>query len=205
MNPMPPRPAFWESDMPIRLGNGELADDARKRSKAMARKASQQQSDTSSVTPEEEQALEEEEEEAEAEAENEDAEDSATIEAVENQGPEKRLSGQVSTSSGFEKADVFMRQWGEKLPPERKSKGLPTSIRAYALWHHQGLDLGKVAETMRQPPLALSTVASYVLEVVRSENLPSDTERLQQAANLVPTMTRWKYRGLLQQREKGEI
>ena len=198
MVPTPPRPALWEADQPIILGNGERAGENRSKRKTGIKKATEVESQTTVLSPEEEQALDDEEEEAQAEAGADDTEYFSAEEEPENFEP-----GQVETIK-YEAADQWLGQWESNLSRERKGKNTPTNIRAYALWHVQGLPLQQVAEAMRQPPLALTTVSSYVLEVVKSESLPYDSPRLQEALDVIPPVAHWRYKSLIQ-KTRSEI
>ncbi|KAF2474522.1 uncharacterized protein BDR25DRAFT_279838 [Lindgomyces ingoldianus] len=51
-------------------------------------------------------------------------------------------------------------------------------LRAYHLWHHQRLPLSEIAKHLRDPPLAQSTVSSYILQAVTLERLDSRAEDL---------------------------
>ncbi|KAI1390962.1 ribonuclease H-like protein [Hypoxylon trugodes] len=53
-------------------------------------------------------------------------------------------------------------------------------LRAYYLWHDQGLDPQTIAQVLRDPPLKMSTVTSYILGAVQHEKLPIDVERMRQ-------------------------
>ena len=47
-------------------------------------------------------------------------------------------------------------------------------LRAYHLWRHQGFSLHDVARQLRNPPLPLDTVGSYVLQVITLEGMQYD-------------------------------
>lgn len=190
MNPMPPRPAYHELYQPIILGNGEVAGETGKKRKATLKNI-EIAGEASTLTAEEEEALKDEEEEAQEEAGAEEVEDVNADDELEDQNTE------TATVVKYEAADEWLARYESSLSPEKKGKALPTSIRAYALWHIQGLELEQVAEAMRQPPLALSTVASYVLEIIKSENQPYDAARVEEAVGATPAVTQWRYRTLL--------
>ncbi|KAM0249855.1 hypothetical protein ACHAQJ_008864 [Trichoderma viride] len=63
-----------------------------------------------------------------------------------------------------------------------KATGLETSpacLRAYYIWHqNEDLCPTDIAALLRDPPLLTSTVANYVLDAIRAENLPYPTLRL---------------------------
>ncbi|XXG99777.1 DNA polymerase delta small subunit Cdc1 [Hypoxylon texense] len=52
------------------------------------------------------------------------------------------------------------------------------SLRAYYMWHDQGLDPTTIAQLLRDPPLKTATVAGYILSAVQFEKLPVNRERL---------------------------
>lgn len=60
-------------------------------------------------------------------------------------------------------------------------------LRAYYLWHDQGLEPATVARLLRDPPLKTATVVGYILHTVQLEKLPVDPERLRaEIAGLLP-------------------
>ncbi|KAI5251733.1 ribonuclease H-like protein [Aureobasidium subglaciale] len=194
MTPTPPRPALWEANQPIVLGNGERAGETRTKRKTTTEKvaeAPEVESQSMMLSPEEEQALNDEEEEARAEAGVDGIDEDNIQEDLES------FESEPAPIAKHEAAEKWLGQWESNLAPERKGKNTPTNIRAYALWQIQGLTLQQVAEAMRQPPLALTTVASYVLEVVKSESLSYDSARLQEALDILPSVAHWRYRSLI--------
>jgi len=60
--------------------------------------------------------------------------------------------------------------------PEVNAK--PAELRAYALWHEQGLDIPIIACILRRPPLQNLTVANYVVKAILSDCLPYNLERI---------------------------
>jgi hypothetical protein len=190
MDPTPPRPALWELDLPIILGNGERAGMARTKRKASAANITEPEVQAPLLSVEEEQALKDEEEEAVAEAE---AEVETGAEDVEDDNAQNELEGfddEPAAAVKHEAAEQWLGQCQSDLPQR--------CIRAYALWQVQGLELQQVAEAMRQPPLALSTVASYVLDVVKAESLPYESGRLQEALDVLPSVAHYRYKSLMQ-------
>ncbi|KAH0011278.1 ribonuclease H-like protein, partial [Aureobasidium melanogenum] len=170
MDPMPPRPAPWEFHQPIILGNGERAG-----RKTSTKKSTGLESQLSMLSVEEEQTLNDEDEEAQDEAGADDTEyDTA---------PEELESFESAAPVKHEAAERWLAQWASNSALGRKNKP-PSSIRAYALWQVEGLELQQVAEAMREPPLALSTVAAYVVQVVKSQKLPHEPARLQVALEM---------------------
>lgn len=55
----------------------------------------------------------------------------------------------------------------------------PSALRAYYLWHsNKGLDPDAIAKLLRDPPLQIHTVSSYILNAIAWDNLPYDTTRM---------------------------
>jgi len=192
MIPTPPRPALWELDQPIILGNGERVGQARTKRKIAAITTSEVENQPPSLSVDEEQALNDEEDEAAAEAGADDMEDDNDQNELE--------SLDVDTEPAAVVKHEAAEQWLEQC-----QSGLPQRyVRAYALWQVQGLELQQVAEAMREPPLARTTVASYVLEVVKSDRLPYEPARLQAALDVLPSVGHWRYKSLMQ-KTRSEI
>jgi hypothetical protein len=188
MNPTPPRPALWELDLPIILGNGERAGMARTKRKASAANITEPEVQAPVLSVEEEQALNDEEEEAVAEGEVETGADDVEDDNAQNELD--AFDDEPAAGVKHEAAEQWLGQCQSELPQR--------CIRAYALWQVQGLELQQVAEAMRQPPLALSTVASYVLDVVKAESLPYESGRLQEALDVLPSVAHYRYKSLMQ-------
>ncbi|KAI1466332.1 ribonuclease H-like protein [Daldinia caldariorum] len=53
-------------------------------------------------------------------------------------------------------------------------------LRAYFMWHNQGLDLATIARLLRDPPLKVNTITVYILAAIEHEKLPVDKERLEE-------------------------
>ncbi|KAG9686447.1 ribonuclease H-like protein, partial [Aureobasidium melanogenum] len=172
MNPMPPRPAPWEFHQPIVFGNGERAG-----RKTSTKKSTGLESQLSMLSVEEEQTLNDKEEEAQDEAGADDMEDDPAQDEIES------FENEPAAPVKHEAAERWLAQWASNSTLGRKNKP-PSSIRAYALWQVEGLELQQVAEAMREPPLALSTVATYVVQVVKSQKLPHEPARLKIALEM---------------------
>lgn len=70
-------------------------------------------------------------------------------------------------------------------------------LRAYNMWHHQGLSLGEVARHLRDPPLAESTVKGYVLQAITLERMVFDKEKVRGVLMGMPeALRRGKWKGL---------
>lgn len=73
-------------------------------------------------------------------------------------------------------------------------------LRAYHLWHHQRFELKTLAGLCRDPPLFMTTVASYIMTALKEGDLPYDGERVRGVLEVLPESVRGRYRGIL---EKG--
>lgn len=79
-----------------------------------------------------------------------------------------------------------------KTPPvQRPSK---QALRAYHLWHHQNFTLEETAALLRKEPLALSTVVTYVAEVLQKEDLAFDEARVREVRARLPVSVRGRYK-----------
>ncbi|KAI1776360.1 ribonuclease H-like protein [Hypoxylon cercidicola] len=61
--------------------------------------------------------------------------------------------------------------------PDGVQASLP-QLRAYYMWHDQGLDPTTIAQLLRDPPLRTATVVGYILGAIQFEKLPVNRERL---------------------------
>lgn len=83
------------------------------------------------------------------------------------------------------------------VPPtaaQSRIRATMSHLRAYHLWHRQNLDVGAISGLLRQPPLAESTVASYILQAVSLEKLPYRKEDMRNVLAVMPytvRMARW--------------
>ncbi|PPJ57171.1 hypothetical protein CBER1_07010 [Cercospora berteroae] len=82
--------------------------------------------------------------------------------------------------------------WIQSLPSRNPKVGA-ASLRAYHLWHHQSHNLDAVAGLCRQPPLALTTVSSYIMTAIKEEEMPYDKERLREAFVHLPKSVWYVY------------
>lgn len=55
-----------------------------------------------------------------------------------------------------------------------------TFLRAYYMWHDQGLDPKMIAQLLRSPPLQTKTVISYISTAIKRYKLPADPERMRE-------------------------
>jgi hypothetical protein len=82
--------------------------------------------------------------------------------------------------------NLLADEWVATYLSAGKAKVGQATLRAYHLWHHQGLDVSKVAVLCRQPPLAPTTVASYVMQAIKEEGLEYDKARVRAALQCLP-------------------
>lgn len=70
-------------------------------------------------------------------------------------------------------------------------------LRAYHMWHQQQLSLDEIARQVRDPPLAASTVASYVLQAITLERMEFDASAVRGLLMGMPeALRRGKWKGL---------
>ncbi|MCJ1436062.1 hypothetical protein MMC27_005440 [Xylographa pallens] len=157
LEPTPPRPEYAELDLPIRLATGETnrIDDK-----------SETTAETASTTNTPLHGIEEM---------TRDFRQISVEDKEENKVGEKPSSGKPDH---IVKAEHWVNQWRSNLPKSKKSKAGVASLRAYSLWHHQALEVLDTASLLRDPPLLESTVASYIFEAIRIEDLPYEDTRL---------------------------
>ncbi|ORY16305.1 hypothetical protein BCR34DRAFT_120944 [Clohesyomyces aquaticus] len=86
-------------------------------------------------------------------------------------------------------------------PPPRVRATLPP-LRAYHLWRHQLLPLQEIAKHLRDPPLAISTVNSYILQAIVLEKLEYKNEELRVLLKKLPeALRRSRFRYLVERVE----
>ena len=86
-------------------------------------------------------------------------------------------------------------------------RAAPSALRAYRIWRaNSDLNPGDVAALLRQPPLQTNTVVSYILEAIRLEKLPFESDRLQdEVLSLLPKEAlAGRYRGIVSLVEQAE-
>ena len=70
-------------------------------------------------------------------------------------------------------------------------------LRAYHMWAHQKLSLDAIAALLREPPLPVSTVGSYVLQAITLERMEYDDGEVRGVLMGMPeALRRGKWRGL---------
>ncbi|KAK5109738.1 hypothetical protein LTR62_006578 [Meristemomyces frigidus] len=104
-------------------------------------------------------------------------------------------------SQELELANVWVTTYNPV--PSSTKKATPPNLRAYHLWHIQRLEPDRIAALLKQPPLAITTVASYVLEAVKLEGLPFDTGRLKGLMGMLPKVAGRRYWSVLGRTKMG--
>ncbi|KAL8904704.1 MAG: hypothetical protein Q9207_003097 [Kuettlingeria erythrocarpa] len=93
-----------------------------------------------------------------------------------------------------------------QTPPSTfRPRPTPTPLRAYFLFHHHRLSIPDIASLLRQPPLQHATVAGYVLDSVRFQNLALETARAEECLECVGEAGRGRYRGLVRRLEGTDV
>lgn len=233
MDPMPPRPAFHELQLPIILPNGEEAIPKSRRSKAPVEApeesleepvedavsedavALQEQDDPSEDSddiydePEDLEAFDELLESQDAMASLpeitypklpplDDESDISSDVDDDSSLPSDPLTKPSAATRAFHSpeaatADAWATAWQSQLPATHVTRVSLANLRAYHLWHHQGFDLQETAALLRKEPLALTTVVSYIAEVLQKEGLDFDDERVREVRARLPASVRSRY------------
>lgn len=101
-------------------------------------------------------------------------------------------------------ANNWITHYTTTLSPSRPVVARPCDLRAYHLWYHQDLDIHEIASRLRDPPLATSTVAGYVLGAVKLEKLPFHGKKVWGLVSEVHRSFRGGYKMMIIQRAKEE-
>lgn len=102
-------------------------------------------------------------------------------------------------------ANEWVANWRNTLPLGYKPTAAPACLRAYALWHEQVFTVPEAAALLRDPPLLNATVATYVLDALRAENLPFERHRLAALILHVPMAMRSRYKRFIEKTEMDYI
>lgn len=84
-------------------------------------------------------------------------------------------------SSEVSIANAWVERYSESRALHRiatKAHATPAVLRAWNLWHEQGFEVPTIARLLRIPPLQHSTVANYIGKAILDEMLPYERERL---------------------------
>ena len=91
-------------------------------------------------------------------------------------------------------AEIWSTTWQANLPATHTVRATKQALRAYHIWHHQGFTLEETAALLRKdPPLALSTVVTYIAEVLQKEGLEFDAARTREIRERLPISIRGRY------------
>jgi hypothetical protein len=102
-------------------------------------------------------------------------------------------------------ADSWATAWRAQPLANATSHLTQPYLRAYHLWHYQGFDLKEIPALLRKEPLALSTVVSYIAEVLQKEDVEFDVERVRELRARLPSSVRWRYPKLYANDGKDEV
>lgn len=200
MDPMPPRPAFHEQQKPLVLGDGRTApvrlpkvvvptvvDESSEEDvfeDCDNKPMSDNESSETKVSTDDTSALSEDS--SDYTTATEDIEDSD----VEDTRP--------PVSNKVVGADAWAAKHRAENPvTDGKRRSSPASLRAWHLWHVEGLSLQEVAALVRTPPLRVGSVAAYVLEAATLDGLPYEDNRLVDAFQKCPPAAQPAYRMFL--------
>lgn len=100
-------------------------------------------------------------------------------------------------------AEDWMEKWHTERSPTQKCSVSPSQLRAYSLWHEQQIDVSATAAILRDPPLKKSTVAAYVLDAIRLEQLPFEKGRIMPLVECLHLSARYKYDAFLKRNGIG--
>lgn len=116
-----------------------------------------------------------------------------------------KMARQRRLNSGPEvvMAEDWMKTWHTKRSPDQKCLVSPAQLRAYSLWHEQQIDVSATAAILRDPPLKNSTVAAYVLDAIRLEQLPFEKGRIMPLVECLHLSGRYKYEAFLKRNGIG--
>ncbi len=226
MTPMPPVPAMWEDDMPLVLGNGQKVFASAYSGKRKARMPVEKAVEEAEDDDDDEEYFDAVEEFDDPQigsshsaglplsgisvvyptlppAESVDDAEPAIVSTGSRSRPTGSArppnSRQPPPSAEISHAEQWATTWKASLPPEYNLRASHSKLRAYHLWHQQSLSCSQVATLLRNPPLSIITVANYVLDVVRDENLPYQTDRAKAVLVLLPDSVHGRYHKILRQ------
>ena len=205
LHPVPPRPAFADLGLPIKLAELKSIDE---NNKSVEEEATVKESTTSSdqITRSESGGLSEglktDEDYLSPECLSTKPESGRSSSSRIKKDSYKAASPLYVAGPGcreIKEAEAWIEQWRASRPPSSAPKTSTTNLRVYALWHGQSLELSQIASMLRDPPLQLSTVSCYVLDCVKAEKLPFDKSRIQDVINMIPRfLAQGKYKYFLQ-------
>ena len=99
-------------------------------------------------------------------------------------------------------ANTWVAQWRSTNSLDRdKPRAFTYQLRAYALWHNQQHSITAAAALLRDPPLQKATVAAYVLDALKAEELPFEATRLRKVLDYLPESSQARYKKILKRME----
>ena len=195
LDPTPPCPAHAELNLPIRLATGQTVA-----TYSEPEEAEEETSPPETITTND--GLLEVEQMA-RDFLNITIEDVRQNELTTSAKPPKRLFKSIPKKAAeVIAAEAWVAAWRTNLPVAYKAKATPAYLRAYAVWHDQGFDVSETASLLRDPPLQVTTVSSYILEAIRMEKLAYEPKRLREVLGHLPeSVAKGKYQSLRRQLE----
>jgi hypothetical protein len=188
LDPTPPRPAHAELNLPIRLANGQT----------VATYEASENVEESGVDSDPDLPISMEE--LARDFINIKLEDSSpnnstlapSAKRITNKTPNAHEPPEPSSTSSIPappsstkpihpnviEANTWLTNYKNSLPTNRKVIAKPSDLRGYHLWYFQGLEVDQIACRLRDPPLAKSTVAGYILQAILAEHLPFHKNRV---------------------------
>lgn len=102
-------------------------------------------------------------------------------------------------SAQITEAESWVSHFRASLPREYILRSTHPALRAYALWHEQRLSCDVVASLLRDPPLKSQTVAGYVLQAIKEEDLKYDVERVREVFEVLPKSAHGRFSKVVRQ------
>ncbi|KAK4561107.1 hypothetical protein LTR86_005062 [Recurvomyces mirabilis] len=235
IDPRPPRPAWQELKEPLVLGDGTKLRAKPKSSAVSAAKASTSPPAEELDDDAEEEfydavetqdaidalvvplqgisisypSLPLDSDEATASAEEPELDTTTIAQAIQKGAPPDHLPATTSDRTSYselDQADSWIAQYRTswRIQPGKPQASVP-NLRAHHLWHEQRLEIAQAAALLRDPPLSINTVASYVLEAIRHEDLPFEAVRLREVLGVMPEVVKvGRYRGIVERLQQVE-
>ena len=103
--------------------------------------------------------------------------------------------------------DAELRMKEYRAAKQTPVSASPAALRAYYIWHtNEDLKPDSVAKLLRDPPLQINTVVSYILDAITAEKMPYGKPRLKAELihHLHPKLVSGRYRHLVKACEEME-
>lgn len=223
MNPTPPRPANYELQLPLILGNGQAPP--RRKGGAAVNKAGKDvemaaaENNVDNANAAREETMLPSQDEADAVLQSDEdyyscescndgiEEDESSSNSPQSDKNIAKAAGTMTAQSDTPppapqeliEAEQWVAHWHATYAtsnPARKPRVTPSCLRAYALWYPQSLSLKQIATLLRTPPLATTSVAQYVLEAIKQEDLPFNPHQVREAFACLPMSARVRYQSI---------